>query len=160
MSLPGQLDAFQTVGQRQHEMRLTDADQQPVDNGQGQGKAERDREPRPRITADLDGSAQRLHASPDYVHADAPPGHSVTSRAVENPGARMREKISASESWAAALDQALLDGAGTHRLRIQAAPVVANLDQHLGAGVPGRKANGCRWSVCPAARRASGVSIP
>ena len=52
------------------------------------------------------------------------PETSVTSRAVEKPGARISEKISASESRADAVDQPLLDGAGAHRLHIQAASVV------------------------------------
>ena len=54
----------------------------------------------------------------------------------------MREKISASESLAAAVDQALLDGAGAHRLHIQAASVVTHPNQYVGAGVPGRQVNG------------------
>ena len=52
-----------------------DADQQPVDNGQSQGEAERDREALSRFAGDVDGAAQRLDASPDYVHAYAPAGY-------------------------------------------------------------------------------------
>ena len=72
--LPRQLDAFEAVGQGQHEMRLADADQQPVDDGQRQGKAKGNGETRPRPVGDVDGAAQRLDASPDDVHAHAPSG--------------------------------------------------------------------------------------
>jgi hypothetical protein len=121
---------------------VTDADQQAVDNGQRQGKAERDREPRSRFTGDIDGSAQRLHASPHHVHADAAPGdRGHLSRRGEPRRHNEREDLGL-RKLGAAIDQALLDGAGTHGLHIQAAPVVANLDQHIGAGVPGRKVNG------------------
>ena len=66
----------------------------------------------------------------------------MTSRAVEKPGARIREKSSDSESWADAVDQPLLDGARAHGFDVQTAPVIAYSDQYLGAGVQGGEANG------------------
>ena len=88
------------------------------------------------------------------------PETSVTWRAVEKPGARISEKISASESRARRVDQPLLDRAGAHRLRVQAAPVVADPDQHMGAGMLGRKLNSWPGRLCRPRGGPRGVSMP
>ena len=89
------------------------------------------------------------------------PETSVTSRAVEKPGARIRrEDLRLRRAASAPSIKPLLDGAGAHRLHIQAAAVVADPDQDV------RRRSACaeRWILAvgglPAARRASGVSMP
>src|ERR1022692_2199804 len=127
--LAAQFDAFQTVGQGQHEVGVADADQQPVDNRQGERKAERDQKPLSRLTGDFDGSAQRVDASPDYIHAHATPGHlRHLPRHGEARRQDEREDLCLRQPGGA-VDQALLDGAGAYGLRIQAASVVGYLDR-------------------------------
>ena len=72
---PGEFDALQTVGERQHEMRVTDPDQQPIDDRQRKRKTERYRKARTWLVADIDGSAHRFHAAADDVHSHASAGN-------------------------------------------------------------------------------------
>ena len=105
--------------------------------------------PAPGPAADLDGSAQGLHAAADYVHAHAASGNiGDLPRRGEAGRQDQREDLGLREPGGA-VDQALFDRAGAHRLHIQAPAIVAYPDQHIGAGVPRREVDSCRWRVCP-----------
>ncbi len=139
--LPGEFDAFQAVGQRQYEVSLPDAHQQPVDNRQGQGQPQRHRSARARRARDFDRSAQTLDAPPYHVHADPASGnigHLARRREArshdQGEDLRLREP-------SIGVDQPLFDGPGPHRFRVHAVPVVSHPDQHVGPGVMGRKMN-------------------
>ena len=88
------------------------------------------------------------------------PETSVTSRAVEKPGARMSARISASDNSRVRRDQSPFHARGAHRFHVQPAPVVADPDQHIGAGMRCRQLDPARSGGFPAARRSSGVSMP
>ena len=86
--------------------------------------------------------AQPLDAPPDYIHAHAPSGYrGYLPGSGEPRGQDQREDLSFREPGGL-VDQALFDGAGAHRVHVQAASVVADPDQHVCAGVPRRKVNG------------------
>jgi hypothetical protein len=100
-----------------------------------------------RAAGDLDGSAQRLHAAPHHVHADAPAGYVGDLRAVEKPGARISEKIRLGE-LRPARRSALVRWRARAPPHIQAASVVAHADQTW-APECAPKAEWWRWEVCP-----------
>ncbi len=95
--------------------------------------------PAPGRLCDLDGSVQRFHVAADHVHAHAAAGNiGDLARGRETRRQDQREDFRFREPRRS-VDQPLLDGAGAHRLRIQAAPVVRDADQHVRAGVRRRK---------------------
>src|SRR6185369_14545009 len=118
-------------------MRCSDTDQQPVDNRQSQGEAERDREALSRLTGDVDGSAQSLDASPDYVHAYAPSGYVGDLPGGRETGGQNEGEDLGLGKPGCGVDQALFDGAGAHGLHIQTPSVVTYANEYVGAGVAG-----------------------
>ena len=72
--LPGQLDALQAVGQRQHKERMPNPHQQPIDDRQGQRQAQRHRGPHSLPAGHVEGAAQRLHPLPHHIHSHPAPG--------------------------------------------------------------------------------------
>jgi hypothetical protein len=61
------------------------------------------------------------------------PDTSLTTSAVENPGAKMRLKMRSSESSSSAPTSPALAGLGEDLLALEAAAVVDDLDDHVAA---------------------------